>query len=293
MRNFLIILKSAGKLTHIHYHNNRLGTSPVIHEGKDRATIGVHDLVLNKTCSVFNNNNYEKIFVSIEFLNSPLKEIETPFSLPKEKPYTKYRFNFVKGNTGICLFTKTCSAFFLFNQKDYWMHDPEQKHQLTELVGPHSSGEYVTICFISFLNTKENFDLFYIRIRFVVVAEPSVGKQTLDCIDIGYASVNAKQLLRDAADYRTKSIDGKKIYHTSDLKPIGQTGPTAMSYCLVFRLIKTMQTHAFVLLLSIFSRHQIRHYVSSLNYILSFYFHQFSPLIQCMRQTMKDKSSVR
>jgi hypothetical protein len=49
------------------------------------------------------------------------------------------------------------------------------------------------------------------RIKFVVVAEPPEDQQSLNCIDIGYATVNAKQLLHDNADYVETPIDGKKI----------------------------------------------------------------------------------
>jgi hypothetical protein len=45
----------------------------------------------------------------------------------------------------------------------------------------------------------------------VVVAEPFKDKQTLDCVDIGYATVNVKQLLRDGTDHVKKAIDGKRI----------------------------------------------------------------------------------
>jgi hypothetical protein len=131
--------------------HQRLRTPPTINEDKNKVTICVHDLTLNKHCLIFNDNNYEKIFVSVEFLNYPIKELETPCSLPKDKPYTKYAFNFIKGYIGICLFTG-----ILFVLKDCWIHDPEQKHQLVELVGPHSSGEYVAICFISFWTQKKN-----------------------------------------------------------------------------------------------------------------------------------------
>jgi hypothetical protein len=51
---------------------------------------------------------------------------------------------------------------------------------------------------------------FISSIKFVVVAEPPEDQETLNCIDIGYATVNAKQLLRNDADYIEKRIDGKK-----------------------------------------------------------------------------------
>ncbi len=50
---------------------------------------------------------------------------------------------------------------------------------------------------------------FICRIKFVVVAEPPEDQEALNCIDIGYATVNAKQLLRNEADCIEKRIDGK------------------------------------------------------------------------------------
>ena len=46
------------------------------------------------------------------------------------------------------------------------------------------------------------------RIKFVVVAEPPEDQQSLNCIDIGYATVNAKQILQNNADCVEKHIDG-------------------------------------------------------------------------------------
>ncbi len=50
------------------------------------------------------------------------------------------------------------------------------------------------------------------RIKFMVVAEPPEDRPTLDCVDIGYATVNAKQLLRNEHDLSEKNIDGKRSF---------------------------------------------------------------------------------
>jgi len=63
----------------------------------DIVTIGVHELVLNEKCSVFDDDNCEKVFVSVEFLNYAPEELETPLSLVKGEPNKKYSFNFQKG----------------------------------------------------------------------------------------------------------------------------------------------------------------------------------------------------
>ena len=47
------------------------------------------------------------------------------------------------------------------------------------------------------------------RIKFVVVAEPPEDKQTLNCVDVGYATVNAKRLLENNSDYVEGDINGK------------------------------------------------------------------------------------
>lgn len=75
------------------------GSTPSTTKKKDDVvTIGVHDLVLNDKCSVFEDENCEKVFVSVEFLNYPPEELETPLSLVKGEPNKKYSFNFQKGS---------------------------------------------------------------------------------------------------------------------------------------------------------------------------------------------------
>jgi len=109
----------------------------------DVVTIGVHDLVLNDKCSVFDDENCEKVYVSVEFLNYPPEDLETPLSLVKGEPNKNYSFNFQKG-----FFRRIFLIFFLihfFFSKDFPIHDQEKKQQLAQLVGPQSSGEYVLL----------------------------------------------------------------------------------------------------------------------------------------------------
>ena len=75
------------------YHSTSTANS---RKADDVVTIGVHDLVLNGRCAVFDDENYEKVFVSVEFLNYQ-EELETPLSLIKGEPYKKLSFNFQKG----------------------------------------------------------------------------------------------------------------------------------------------------------------------------------------------------
>jgi hypothetical protein len=77
----------------------------------DIVTIGVHDLVLNERCTVFDDDNCEKVFVSVEFLDYPAQDLETPLALPKVEPNTKYSFNFQKGFSDYLFLSK---FIFLF-----------------------------------------------------------------------------------------------------------------------------------------------------------------------------------
>ncbi|CAF5145809.1 unnamed protein product [Rotaria sp. Silwood1] len=77
-------------------------------------------------------------------------------------------------------------TMYSFNfQKDYSVRNSEQQAQLAKLIAFDSSGE----------------------IRFDVIAEPCDNKQTLDCVDVGYAIVNVKQLLQTDNDCIKQSID--------------------------------------------------------------------------------------
>ena len=76
----------------------------IVYEGAqknngDIVTIGVHELDLNERCSVFADDDREKVFVSVEFLDFPLEALETPYALPKGTPNTKYSFNFQQGSS--------------------------------------------------------------------------------------------------------------------------------------------------------------------------------------------------
>lgn len=102
----------------------------------DVVTIGVHDLVLNDQCPVFDNDDCEKVFVSVEFLKYQ-EELETPLSLIKGEPNKKLSFNFQKG-----LSYSFCLEELSFSLKlDCPIRDQTVKQELAEFVGPNSSGE--------------------------------------------------------------------------------------------------------------------------------------------------------
>jgi hypothetical protein len=115
-------------------------TTPVNTKKRDDVvTIGVHTLVLNENCSVFDDENCEKVFVGVEFLDYPPEELETPYALVKGEPNTKYSFNFQTSsiNFMIYFYKKQKIPFF----QDCSIHDQQKKQQLLELIGPQSSGE--------------------------------------------------------------------------------------------------------------------------------------------------------
>ncbi|CAF3666009.1 unnamed protein product [Rotaria sp. Silwood1] len=138
-----------------------------------RVIFAIHDLMLYDNCPIYDDDDYANIFISINFLNYPPEELETPEAIPKKRPFTMYSFNF---------------------QKDYSVRNSEQQAQLAKLIAFDSSGE----------------------IRFDVIAEPCDNKQTLDCVDVGYAIVNVKQLLQTDNDCIKQSIDDDSSRTTSN-----------------------------------------------------------------------------
>ena len=113
---------------------------------EDIITLGVHELSLNENCSVFDNNDCEKVFVSVDFLDYPPEELETPYSLDKGEPNTKYSFNFQKGLIDLLLLLLLFYLLAITNEflfLDFSVRDPQKKTQLAQLVEPNSTGEYV------------------------------------------------------------------------------------------------------------------------------------------------------
>lgn len=75
--------------------------------------------------------------MSVELLHYPPEDLETPVSLMKGEPNQKYSFNF---------------------QQDYPVNNPARKQQLSNLVGPQSSGEYV-FTFIQIYKNKNSISI--------------------------------------------------------------------------------------------------------------------------------------
>ncbi|CAF1185735.1 unnamed protein product [Adineta ricciae] len=146
----------------------------------DVVTIGVHHLVLNENCSIFDDDQRDKVFVSVEFSNDR-EALDTPLSLIKGEPNSKYNFGFQTG---------------------YSIRDKKKRQQLAELVGPQTSGD----------------------IRFIVVAEPPDDIEGAECVDLGVATVNAKEILRTEKDIIEKNISVHDINEHNQI--IGQMNVT-------------------------------------------------------------------
>jgi hypothetical protein len=106
----------------------------------DIVTIGVHDLVLNEDCPVFDDDKCEKVFVSVEFLDYKAEDLETPYALDKGEPNTKYSFNF---QTGLKNFIYVIFIYINFLFKGCPVGDPQKQQKLADLIAPGSSGESV------------------------------------------------------------------------------------------------------------------------------------------------------
>ena len=62
----------------------------------DTVTVVVSHLSLEEDCEAMRNPNINKLFVEYRFLGLPPEDTETPFALPKPRPYQSITFNFSK-----------------------------------------------------------------------------------------------------------------------------------------------------------------------------------------------------
>lgn len=169
----------------------------------DIVTIGVHDLTLNENCPVFTDDNCEKVFVSVEFLDYTGENLETPYALVKGEPNVKHSFNFQTSINDILQLITISKYVFVLKIVQYVIS--LRNNSLLNLLGHvHLESKSLRIC-----HMVTSFEFF--RIRFVVVAEPPEDQPNLDCVDIGCATVNAKQLLQNNTDLIEKPIDGKRV----------------------------------------------------------------------------------
>ncbi|GFW93992.1 x-linked retinitis pigmentosa GTPase regulator-interacting protein 1 [Trichonephila clavipes] len=130
----------------------------------DRApsiVICVSHLQLRADAAVLKDSLIKLLYVEYRFLDYPLEELETPFSLPKKGPPEKIVFNFEKVLT-------------------LKLKDLEKWNLLSKMLtsdSPEASS-----------------------IRFTVVSEPLPDEQSLDCEDIGYGSVDLHEILDNKQD---------------------------------------------------------------------------------------------
>lgn len=59
-------------------------------------TVAINNVALETESEVMQNNDIRQLFVEYKFLGIDPQETETPFSLPKPKPYHNIQFNFSK-----------------------------------------------------------------------------------------------------------------------------------------------------------------------------------------------------
>lgn len=59
-------------------------------------TVAINHVSLEESADVMNNPDIRQLFVEYKFLGIDPQETETPFSLPKPKPYHNIQFNFSK-----------------------------------------------------------------------------------------------------------------------------------------------------------------------------------------------------
>ncbi|GFY54598.1 protein fantom [Trichonephila inaurata madagascariensis] len=123
--------------------------------------ICVSHLQLRADAAVLKDSLIKLLYVEYRFLDYPLEELETPFSLPKKGPPEKIVFNFEKVLT-------------------LKLKDLEKWNLLSKMLtsdSPEASS-----------------------IRFTVVSEPLPDEQSLDCEDIGYGSVDLHEILDNKQD---------------------------------------------------------------------------------------------
>ncbi|KAK7114118.1 protein fantom-like isoform X1 [Littorina saxatilis] len=133
----------------------------------DLVTVVVSHLSLEEDSPAMNNPSVNKLFVEYKFLGLPPEDTETPFALPKPRPYHSIAFNFSK-------------TIHVDMKKNY-----ERRQQLASLLLPDDPEQG--------------------RIRFTVVSEPDDAEA--DCEDVGAAYVSVRNILKTGKDIKDEDID--------------------------------------------------------------------------------------
>ena len=66
----------------------------------------VHSLMLRADAAVLQDDTVKMLYVEFRFLDYPLEELETPFSLPKVASPNIIKYDFEKGNYAFHFFIK-------------------------------------------------------------------------------------------------------------------------------------------------------------------------------------------
>nr|KAG5707913.1 hypothetical protein BaRGS_031644 [Batillaria attramentaria] len=155
-------------------------------KASDQVTVVVSHLTLDEESAVMINRDIKQLFVAYNFLGLPPDETETPFSLPKPKPYHSIHFNF----------SKTVQV------------DMEHHYERRQLLAAKLLPD----------------DPEHGKIKFTVVSEPPDDDQDADCEDVGEATVSVLDILKNKKDVKDQDIDIVDVHdHT---KVIGQLNLT-------------------------------------------------------------------
>ncbi|CAL1296145.1 unnamed protein product, partial [Larinioides sclopetarius] len=137
------------------------------HEQIPTIVILVSYLQLKSDAAVLQDPLIKLLYVEYRFLDYPLEELETPFSLPKRGEPEKIVFNFEK----------------VLPLK---LKDLERWNLLSKMFTSDSPDSSL--------------------IKFTVVSEPTPDEQNLDCEDIGFGSVDLREILSSNKDIIQKDI---------------------------------------------------------------------------------------
>ncbi|XP_054715409.1 protein fantom-like [Uloborus diversus] len=121
-------------------------------------TITVSYLILNEDAAVLADDSIKMLYVEYRFLDYPLEELETPFSLPKVEPPEKINFNFEK----------------VFQLK------------------PKDIERWNLLCQMLFSESPEAS-----LIKFTVVSEPPSEEDDLECEDLGFGYIDLCEVLKN------------------------------------------------------------------------------------------------
>ncbi|XP_046328978.2 protein fantom-like isoform X7 [Haliotis rufescens] len=149
-------------------------------------TVIISNLTLEEDCAIMFRDNIKQLFVEYKFLGLDPQETETPFSLPKPKPYQQITYNF----------TKTIQVDM---EKNY-----ERRQYLASMLLPDDPDGG--------------------KIRFTLVSEPPEDDQDADCEDVGVVYVSVKDILLKKKDVKDTDMDILDV--NDETKVIGQMNLT-------------------------------------------------------------------